>query len=544
MKYVIIAGEASGDLHASQLIKSLKAEDPEFDVRFFGGDLMSREARRNPELHYDRMNVMGFSEVLRKLPTLWRNLRQAKKLLKEYRPDALILVDYPSFNLKLAAYARKLGIQVHYFISPKVWAWKEWRVKKIKKYVDKLYSILPFEVPFYQKHGYEVTYVGNPSVQEVAHSMKHIPPVKHFRERQGLNDDKPIIALLPGSRKGEIRNNLPLMIEAARRFPEFQYVVAAAPAVPEKFYREVAQDPNLKVAFDCTHTLLKYSTAAVVTSGTATLETALIGTPQVVAYRANGMKLSYLIMEKLLKVKYVPLPNLIVNNNIVPELLVHQCTADAIARELTPLLQPSPRRDWQISGYRNLQRRLGNYVASDYVAELIIDSLRQKQAEAEQKTSESNGVAAAPDQGDRRSRRPQRRPRPDRRQQRELSASQPQDEGQSVSRTQKKTATPPTDPTSGTPDHDSDQKPRKPRRRHQKSKSPDKADSSPADNRPTPQPETGNTSSNGKSKPETAAAAAPQTGDGNPTKKKRRRYPRRRNQGDKAPNGNTEPHES
>ncbi|MDE6683124.1 MAG: lipid-A-disaccharide synthase, partial [Muribaculaceae bacterium] len=294
-----------------------------------------------------------------------------------YRPDALILVDYPGFNLKLAKYASKKGIPVLYFISLKVWAWKEYRVKRIKKYVDKLYSILPFEVPFYKKHGYEVTYVGNPSVQEIAHSMKHIPPRRHFQERQGLSDEKPIIALLPGSRKGEIRNNLPLMIEAVKRFPDFQYVVGAAPSIPEKFYREVAQDPGLKVVFGVTHTLLKYSQAAVVTSGTATLETALIGTPQVVAYRANGMKLSYKIMEKLLKVKYVSLPNLIVNNNVVPELLVHNCTADAIARELTPLLQPSPRRDWQIAGYRNMQRRLGNYVASEYVAELILDSLTE-----------------------------------------------------------------------------------------------------------------------------------------------------------------------
>ena len=375
MKYMMIAGEASGDLHASQLIKALKEADPDFELRYFGGDLMEKESRRRPDLHYKEMNVMGFSEVLRKLPSLWRNLKQAKLLIDVYKPDALILIDYPGFNLKLAKYASKRGIPVHYFISPKVWAWKEYRVKRIKKYVDRLYSILPFEVPFYKKHGYDVTYVGNPSVQEIAHSMKHIPPRRHFQERQGLSDDKPIIALLPGSRKGEIRNNLPLMIEAAKRFPDFQYVVGAAPSIPEKYYREVAQDPGLKVVFGVTHTLLKYSQAAVVTSGTATLETALIGTPQVVAYRANGMKLSYKIMEKLLKVKYVSLPNLIVNNNVVPELLVHNCTADAIARELTPLLQPSPRRDWQIAGYRNMQRRLGNYVASEYVAELILDSL-------------------------------------------------------------------------------------------------------------------------------------------------------------------------
>lgn len=408
MKYVMIAGEASGDLHASQLIKSIKEIDRNFDIRFFGGDLMAKEARRNPDLHYEEMNVMGFSEVLRKLPALWRNLRQAKRLLREYRPDALILIDYPGFNLKLAKYAKALGIPVHYFISPKIWAWKEYRIKSIKKYVDRMYSILPFEVPFYKKHGYDVTYVGNPSVQEIAHSIKHIPPRKHFLERQGLTDDKPIIALLPGSRKGEIRNNLPLMIAAAKRFPDFQYVVGAAPAVPEKFYREVAQDPGLKVAFGCTHTLIKYSQAAVVTSGTATLETALIGTPQVVAYRANGIKLSYKIMEKLLKVKFVSLPNLIVNNNVVPELLVHLCTADSIARELSPLLQPSPRREWQVAGYRNMQRRLGNYVASDYVAELICDSLGLSEGNADEAETERRPRKETSANGER-SERPRRR---------------------------------------------------------------------------------------------------------------------------------------
>ncbi|MBS7347902.1 MAG: lipid-A-disaccharide synthase [Muribaculaceae bacterium] len=376
MKYVVIAGEASGDLHASHLINRIKDLDPQAEFRFFGGDLMAAAARRNPDLHYSMMNVMGFSEVLRKLPTLLSNMKRARRLLREYKPDALILVDYPGFNLELAKYAHGLHIPVHYFISPKVWAWKEYRVKSIKKYVDRMYSILPFEVPFYKRHGYEVTYVGNPSVQEMAYQMGHIPPKRHFMERQGIEDDRPIIALLPGSRRGEIRNNLPMMIEAVKRFPEFQYVVGAAPAVGEKLYREVAQDPGLKLVFGCTPTLLKYSAAAVVTSGTAPLETALIGTPQVVVYRANGLSLSYKIMEKLLKVKYVALPNLIVGNEIVPELLVHKCTVDSIARELSPLLQPSPRRDFQMQGYRTMQRRLGSYVAAECAAEKIVDSLR------------------------------------------------------------------------------------------------------------------------------------------------------------------------
>lgn len=375
---MLVAGEASGDLHASNVIESIKKFDSEAEFKFIGGDLMAKAASKGPEIHYDRLNVMGFSEVLRKLPVLLNNLKAAKKIVKEFHPDVLILVDYPGFNLKLAKYAHNLGIRVDYFISPKVWAWKEWRVKDIKKYVDNLYSILPFEENFYAKHGYKVKYVGNPSVQEIDHALGHLPPKKHFMERQGLTDmDKPMIALLPGSRKGEIKNNLPIMIEAVKRFPDYQFAVAAAPSVPEKFYRELVQDPGLQVVFGATPTLLKYSVAALVTSGTATLETALIGTPQVVCYRANGQKLSYKIMEKLLKVKYVSLPNLIVNNSIVPELLVHNCTVDKVARELSPLLQHSPKREWQINGFKNMRRRLGNSVAGEYVAELIVDSLKK-----------------------------------------------------------------------------------------------------------------------------------------------------------------------
>lgn len=376
---MLVAGEASGDLHASNVIESIKKLDSEAEFRFIGGDLMSKAARKSPDIHYDKLNVMGFSEVLRKLPALLSNLKAAKKIVRDFHPDVLILVDYPGFNLKLAKFAHNNGIRVDYFISPKIWAWKEWRVRDIKKYVDNMYSILPFEENFYSKHKYKVKYVGNPSVQEIDFALGHLPPKKHFIERQGLTEsDKPLIALLPGSRKGEIRNNLPIMIEAMKRFPDHQFAVAAAPAIPEKFYREVAQDPGLQVVFGATPILLKYSVAALVTSGTATLETALIGTPQVVCYRANGNPVSYKIMEKLLKVKYVALPNLIVNNSIVPELLVHNCTVDSVARELSPLLQPSPKREWQINGYRNMRRRLGNSVASDYVAELIVESLKDQ----------------------------------------------------------------------------------------------------------------------------------------------------------------------
>lgn len=373
MKIFLVAGEASGDLHASRLIESLRKQDPECEIRFIGGDLMASAAGRAPELHYSRLNVMGFSEVLRNLGRIFHNLELAKGMIRGFRPDVLLLVDFPGFNLKLAKFAYGLGIRTDYYISPKLWAWKEWRIRSIRRYVSRIYSILPFETEFYRKRGYDsCVYVGNPSVEEIDHVLGHIAPLKHFRERQGIDDDRPMIALVPGSRQGEIRNNLPLMIEAAKRYPEFQYVVAAAPSIPEVFYREIAQDPGLKVAFGATPTLVKYSRAALVTSGTATLETALVGTPQVVCYRANGKKWSYKVMEKLLKVKYVSLPNLIVGNGIVPELLVHRCTVEHICRELSPLLQPSPKRDWQMNGYRMMRRKLGTQIAPEYAAELIL----------------------------------------------------------------------------------------------------------------------------------------------------------------------------
>ncbi len=380
MKYMIVAGEASGDLHASGLITALRAADGEAEFRFFGGDMMAKAANRKPDLHYQELNVMGFSEVIRKLPTVIKSLEKARKLLEEFRPDMLVLVDFPSFNLKLAAHAKKLGLHTSYFISPKVWAWKEFRVKAIRKYVDNLFCILPFEPDFFRKRDYDrAVYVGNPSVKEMDEALAHIPPRRHFFERQGIVDTgQPVIALLPGSRRGEIRNNLPLMIEAAKRFPSHRYIIAAAPAIPEKYYREIAQDPGLTLVFGATTTLLKYADAALVTSGTATLETALIGTPQVVCYRANGRKLSYKIMEKLLKVKYVSLPNLIVGHEIVPELLVHLCTTDSIARELAPLLQPSPQRDQQLGGYKAMRRRLGTSVATEQAARLMYSSLKRE----------------------------------------------------------------------------------------------------------------------------------------------------------------------
>lgn len=377
MKYMLIAGEASGDLHGSRLITALRERDADASFFFIGGDLMAKAAGKEPELHYRELNVMGFSEVIRKLPSIFSTLRKAKRMLDEVRPDSLILIDYPSFNLRVAKAAHKKGIRTDWYISPKVWAWKEWRIKKIKKYVDYMYSILPFEIDFYKKHGFNrITYVGNPSVEETDFALGHLPPLRHFVERNGLEEGKPIIALLPGSRRGEIKCNLPVMVEAAKKFPEYQIVVGAAPSIPEKFYREIARDPGLTVVFGVTTSLLKYSVAAVVTSGTATLETALIGTPQVVCYRSNGNKLTYKIMRKLVRVNYVSLPNLIVGNKVVPELLLHNCTPEAISRELSQIVQASPGREWQVQGYKLMRKKLGNSVAPVYAADLITESLR------------------------------------------------------------------------------------------------------------------------------------------------------------------------
>ena len=373
---MLIAGEASGDLHASRLITEIRKRDHEAVFQFIGGDLMAKAADVAPELHYRELNVMGFSEVIRKLPSIFSTYRQAIRMIEKFRPDSLILVDYPSFNLRVAKAAHKRGIRTDWYISPKVWAWKARRVKKIKKYVNFMYSILPFETDFYHRRGYDkIDYVGNPSVEETDYALGHLPPHRHFVERNSLKENTPIIALLPGSRKGEIRCNLPVMMAAAKKFSGFQIVVGAAPSIPEKFYREVARDPGLTVVFGATATLLKYSVAAVVTSGTATLETALIGTPQVVCYRSNGSRLTYKIMRKLVKVNYVSLPNLIVGNKIVPELLLHNCTPGAISRELSSLVQPSPGREWQVQGYKNMRRKLGNSVAAVQAAELITDAL-------------------------------------------------------------------------------------------------------------------------------------------------------------------------
>lgn len=374
MKYMLVAGEASGDLHASYLINSLRQKDNDASFVFLGGDKMIKAAGVQPLVHIRDMAFMGFSEVLRNLGTIRKNLKTACGALSEYHPDALILIDYPSFNLKVARKAKKLGIPVFYYISPKVWAWKEHRVKSIKRLVDKMLVIFPFEVDYYRnRHNYEVEFVGNPSVAQVDAALEGMEDRATFLERNKLRD-RPIIALLPGSRKGEIKNNLGVMTEVVERFPQYRAVIAGAPGISPEFYSRFT---NLPVIYDQTLTLLAHSRAALVTSGTATLEAALVGTPQIACYRSNGRKIAYNIMKHFIKVPYVTLPNLIANRRIIDEMLVHQCTTDAVFQSLVPLLRDTEQRSRMLEDYAEVRSALtAPGLAQDKAAESILKFLR------------------------------------------------------------------------------------------------------------------------------------------------------------------------
>lgn len=374
MKYMILAGEASGDLHASHLISSLRRVDTDASFVFMGGDKMAAASGTEPVIHIRDMAYMGFSEVLRHLPQISRNLNTAKAVLSESRPDALILVDYPSFNLKVAKSAKKLGIPVFYYISPKVWAWKEHRVGDIKRLVDKMFVIFPFEVDFYrERHDYAVEYVGNPTLTEVDDILSRCVPRADFLAENKLRE-RPIVALLPGSRASEIRNNLAVMTAALERFPQYRGVIAGAPDIPESQYRLYT---DLPVVRDRTIELLSHSVAALVTSGTATLETAVAGTPQVACYRSNGSRFAYEVMKRILKVPFVTLPNLIIGRQAIPELLLHNCTPDNIAESLTPLLRDTETRRTMLEDYAEIRRILTTPLSPpDTTAKAIVSHLK------------------------------------------------------------------------------------------------------------------------------------------------------------------------
>lgn len=383
MKYYLIVGEASGDLHASRLMQSLKREDPEAEFRFFGGDLMSAEGGTRVK-HYKELAYMGFVPVLLHLRTIFRNMALCKRDIVDWQPDVVILVDYPGFNLDIAKFLHaKTKIPAFYYISPKIWAWKEWRIKAIRRDVSELFSILPFEVPFFeQKHHYPVHYVGNPTVEEVATFRDEYHENAHsFCVRHHLDPNKHIIALLAGSRKQEIKDNLPAMITAARDYStersQYQMVVAGAPAIDHSYYGPFLSGTGVALVDNETYALLTHATAALVTSGTATLETALFNVPQVVCYKTPVPRLIRFAFDHIIQCKYISLVNLIADREIVQELMADRFSVDAIRAELSRLLPGSPDRDKMLMAYQDVQARLGHDIAPDNAARLMVRLLQQ-----------------------------------------------------------------------------------------------------------------------------------------------------------------------
>lgn len=362
MRYYVIAGEASGDLHGSNLIKALHRQDKQADVRCWGGDRMEA-AGATLIKHYRDLAFMGFVEVLMHLRTILRNIEFCKKDILAYKPDVLVLIDYPGFNMRIAEWARQQGIKIAYYISPQVWAWKEKRVEKLRRDVDKMLVILPFEVDFYKSWNYEVEYVGHPLIEVISHEKEEVPVQKL--------SDKPIIALLPGSRKQEIKIKLPEMLKVVKHFPDYQFVVAQAPAQPAEFYKEIIGDKNVLIADNQTYNLLKQAKAALVTSGTATLETALFGVPEVVCYKGNPI--SYWLATKLIKVKYISLVNLIMDKPVVKELIQAELNENNLVKELNLILEEGAHRQQLLKDYAELWHKLGSSPASDNAARAIIN---------------------------------------------------------------------------------------------------------------------------------------------------------------------------
>ena len=377
MKYYLIVGEASGDLHASNLMKALKAEDPQAEFRFFGGDLMAKVGGTLVK-HYRDLAYMGFIPVLLHLRTIFRNMDICKKDILQWKPDVLILVDYPGFNLKIAEYIKKhSSIPVYYYISPKIWAWKEYRIKNIKRDIDEMFSILPFEVDFFKKHNYPIHYIGNPCVDAVSAFKKKLKvDARDFRFRNGLSE-KPIIALLAGSRKQEISNNLRIMLEVAKDFPEYQFVVSGAPGIDESYYNQFVSS-DTKIVFSQTYSLLAFAEAALVTSGTATLETALFKTPQVVCYYMSMGKIVSFLRRHILKVKYISLVNLVADREVVKELVADSMTIDNVRRELRNILPREEGRDRMLTEYGRMIEVLGEPGASLRAARQMIECLRKQ----------------------------------------------------------------------------------------------------------------------------------------------------------------------
>ncbi|EFR51416.1 lipid-A-disaccharide synthase [Bacteroides fragilis 3_1_12] len=377
MKYYLIVGEASGDLHASHLMAALKEEDPRAEFRFFGGDMMAAVGGAMVK-HYKELAYMGFIPVLLHLRTIFANMKRCKEDIVAWSPDVVVLVDYPGFNLDIAKFVHaKTKIPVYYYISPKIWAWKEYRIKNIRRDVDELFSILPFEVEFFEGHQYPIHYVGNPTVDEVT-AFKATNP-ETFADFISDNElaDKPIIALLAGSRKQEIKDNLPDMIRAASAFPDYQLVLAAAPGISPEYYAEFVKGTNLQVIFGRTYRLLQQADVALVTSGTATLETALFRVPQVVCYHTPVGKLVSFLRKHILKVKFISLVNLIAGREVVRELVADTMTVENMRNELKRLLFQEDYRRKMLDGYEEMARLLGPAGAPRHAAREMVKLLKK-----------------------------------------------------------------------------------------------------------------------------------------------------------------------
>ncbi|MEO7977817.1 lipid-A-disaccharide synthase [Flavobacterium sp.] len=369
MKYYIIAGEASGDLHGSNLMKALYEEDPNAIIRFWGGDLMEK-AGGSLVKHYRDLAFMGFVEVIFNLKTILNNIKICKKDILQFKPDVLIFIDYPGFNMRIAKWAKALGYKTHYYISPQIWAWKESRIKAIKKDVDKMFVILPFEKSFYEdKHQFAVEFVGHPLIDAIQNQPR--PYENIFRTENQLTE-KPIIAVLPGSRKQEITKMLSVMLSVVDDFKEYQFVIAGAPSQDFDFYQQFITNKNIKFISNKTYDLLRCSTAALVTSGTATLETALFKVPEVVCYK--GSWASYQIAKRIITLKYISLVNLIMDQEVVTELIQEECNTKRIKEELQKLLEPDY-REKLLKSYDILEQKLGGTGASKKTAKLIIKDL-------------------------------------------------------------------------------------------------------------------------------------------------------------------------
>jgi lipid-A-disaccharide synthase len=375
MKYYLIAGEASGDLHGSNLMKELKKVDTSADFCFFGGDMMQAQGGKLVK-HYRELAFMGFVEVLANIRTISRNFDLCKSEILKFAPDVIILIDYAGFNLRIAEFAKASGIKVYYYISPKIWAWNQSRAKKIKAYVDKMFVIFPFEIDFYKKLDYPVEFVGNPLLDALEPHLAEKDSFEKFISENGLST-KPIVGLLAGSRKQEIKRMLPVMIEASKKYTkDFQFVIAGAPGVEPEFYKALMKDTQIPILFGKTYPILQHAHTAMVTSGTATLETALFAVPEVVCYRIQGGKLVWDLFRRFIKVKWVSLVNLVMNREVILELLQHKFDVPNLQLELDKLLFNDEYRQKMKENYAALRKIMGGSGASARSARIIYDSLK------------------------------------------------------------------------------------------------------------------------------------------------------------------------